>query len=160
MSLKILTKSSEDTVKVALRLAVLLKKSDVLGLSGELGTGKTTFVQGIAMGLGIPKHIQVSSPTFALINEYSYQNGILYHMDFYRLNDAAEAMTLGLEDYFGSAGISVIEWFERCQGMMPKDFLEIFFSYGHENATEERLIEFVAHGHRSDQLLQGFISSA
>lgn len=149
------TAHSDETKKMAKQLAHFLKPQDVMGLSGELGAGKTTFVQGLAEGL--ESLISVSSPTFTLINEYPGKYNALYHMDFYRMNSPLEAETLGLEDYFNSRGITVIEWFERCSALMPKDFLEIQFAY---EAMHARKITFIAHGERSKALFNEFLINA
>ncbi len=105
---KTITKSEDDTRMLAIRVAMQLKPNDILGLTGELGGGKTTFVQGLAQGLKISKDFMVSSPTFTFINEYPCENLFLYHMDFYRLKDSRDAESLGLFDYFFKNGICVI----------------------------------------------------
>jgi tRNA threonylcarbamoyladenosine biosynthesis protein TsaE len=106
-----LTRSDEDTHAVAHHLAAQLVPADVLLLSGNLGAGKTTFVRGLASGLGIdPDH--VTSPTFTLVHEYRGGRLTLYHADLYRLDKAATA-DLGLEELGVADGVLAIEWPER-----------------------------------------------
>jgi tRNA threonylcarbamoyladenosine biosynthesis protein TsaE len=106
-----LTHSDEDTLAVAHLLAAQLVPADVVLLSGNLGAGKTTFVRGLAAGLGIDPD-QVTSPTFTLVHEYRDGRLTLYHADLYRLDKAATA-DLGLEELGVSDGVLAIEWPER-----------------------------------------------
>ena len=104
-----LSTSEEETQAVAVELAATLKPGDVLLLAGDLGAGKTTFVRGLAAGLGIDPR-EVSSPTFTLVHEYRGGRLTLYHADLYRLDKAA-ADELGLEET--TAGVLAIEWPDR-----------------------------------------------
>lgn len=92
----------------------------VIGLSGDLGAGKTAFVRGLARGLGITARIQ--SPTFALINVHSQGRLPLFHLDLYRLDTAEQILAAGLEDYLSPAGVTVIEWAERWFGLEGQNF--------------------------------------
>ena len=112
-----LTHSDEDTHAVAYHLAVQLVPGDVVLLSGNLGAGKTTFVRGLAAGLGINPD-QVTSPTFTLVHEYRGGRLTLYHADLYRLDKAATA-DLGLEELGVSDGVLAIEWPERLAHSLP-----------------------------------------
>jgi len=109
--------SEEDTQQVARDLAQTVRAGDVVLLSGDLGAGKTTFVRGLAEGLGIAPDA-VSSPTFALVHEYRGGRLALYHADLYRL-DAAAAGDLGLEELGVRDGILVIEWPDRLTHDLP-----------------------------------------
>lgn len=122
-----ITESAEETRARARQLAKELKSGDVLLLIGELGAGKTTFVQGLAEGLGLdPK--QVSSPTFVLIQEYSGEGATpLHHVDAYRVQDARELLEVGLEEYFERPGITVIEWGDKVRELVPPNAIEIHF---------------------------------
>jgi tRNA threonylcarbamoyladenosine biosynthesis protein TsaE len=112
-----LTHSDEDTHALAHHLAARLGPGDVVLLSGDLGAGKTTFVRGIAAGLGIDSD-QVTSPTFTLVHEYRGGRLTLYHADLYRLDKAATA-DLGLEELGVSDGVLAIEWPERLMHALP-----------------------------------------
>lgn len=114
--------SPEETRELALSLARRLKPGDVIGLSGSLGAGKTTFVKGLAEGLGITE--EVTSPTFTLLCEY--QGTLpLYHFDCYRIGGEEEMILLGAEDYMEGTGVTVIEWFEKVRHLMPDPFIRI-----------------------------------
>ena len=119
---EIITKSSEETQKFAEDFAQKLKPGTVLLLIGELGAGKTTFVQGLAKGLGITE--RPNSPTFVVINEYQ-GNQRLVHIDLYRLENPDEISDLGLEEYFASDAIVVIEWGERLGELTPSGCVKI-----------------------------------
>ena len=123
--MEIETASPEETQKIAAKLGEKLKPGDVVLLFGDLGAGKTTFVQGLARGLGVPEDYYVQSPTFALINEYPGRVP-LYHVDLYRLAPE-DVYDLGLEELV-EKGVVVIEWSERLPfslGQEIKIFLEI-----------------------------------
>lgn len=107
-----------------------------MALHGELGSGKTTFVQGMAVGLGLPD--QVSSPTFALIHEYG-QPPRLYHLDCYRETSLTRWQQLGLAEYFFSEAVSVIEWAENITPLLPENTIHLTFSHGAER--DDRIIE-------------------
>ncbi|CAI2718470.1 tRNA (adenosine(37)-N6)-threonylcarbamoyltransferase complex ATPase subunit type 1 TsaE [Nitrospina watsonii] len=104
--------SPEDTQKLGERIGQLLQTGDIVLLSGDLGAGKTTLIQGIASGLKVQSNEYVRSPSFTLINEYKGRLPI-YHIDLYRLDSIAEMEELGLEDYLFGQGVSLIEWGEK-----------------------------------------------
>jgi len=117
------TSSAEETKSFGEKIGRALKPGDILVLTGQLGAGKTTLIQGIAKGLEIKDY--VTSPTFTLINEYK---GIypFFHLDLYRLDDPSQIEDLGIEEYFNNKdGIMVIEWAEKLGGLMPKNAFEI-----------------------------------
>ena len=109
--------SAEETIAFGRQLAGTLRAGDVLALTGDLGAGKTCLVKGIAAGLGITQ--PVTSPTFTLIHEYPGGRLPLAHIDLYRLETPAAALAIGIEDYLGGAGITVIEWAERIAELLP-----------------------------------------
>ncbi len=113
------TRSPEETREFAAQLARKLQVGDVVLLFGDLGAGKTTFVQGLARGLGVPEECYVQSPTFALINEYP-GSVPLFHVDLYRL-EPEDVYDLGLEELL-ERGILVIEWSERLSFSFEKEF--------------------------------------
>lgn len=118
--------SSEETIAFGIRIAKTIEPGTILALFGELGAGKTTFVQGLAQGLGIMEPIQ--SPTFVTLNQYV---GLipLYHFDLYRLKTASDFLALGFEEYFHKNGICAIEWPERIASLLPEKTLSISFTY-------------------------------
>src|SRR5437588_9017641 len=116
-TLDCISHSSAQTQRLGVRLGELLQRGELILLNGQLGTGKTTFTQGLAQGMGITENI--NSPTFTLLKEYpgqlrpGSQPGIgpaLYHFDLYRLDNPEEILDLGFEDYFYSNGVCVVEW--------------------------------------------------
>ncbi|OGQ18517.1 MAG: tRNA (adenosine(37)-N6)-threonylcarbamoyltransferase complex ATPase subunit type 1 TsaE [Deltaproteobacteria bacterium RIFCSPHIGHO2_02_FULL_40_11] len=128
-----------ETFEIAKKIANDLQGGEVIALNGELGSGKTTFVQGLAQSLKVDASYTVTSPTYTLIQSYPCHRFTLHHMDFYRLKSAQDAHTLGLEDYFKPNAICVIEWANLAQSFLPKDHLEIFFEW---KSPTERLIFF------------------
>ena len=133
---EVISKSVEDTHKLASRIAAKLKSGDVLGLSGNLGGGKTTFVQGLAKGLGVQE--KITSPTFVIIKEYpTIKNFDLVHIDLYRITSFTEAKTSGIEDYLGKPGkICVIEWAERIKEHLPDNTKFIKFKFINDSTRE------------------------
>lgn len=113
-------------------LAPLLMSGDVLLLYGDLGAGKTTFVQYLAQALGVGEDQYVSSPSFALLHEYT-GNMPIFHMDLYRLTDEEEVETAGLSEYFDSPGLILVEWPQRLATLLPDTRLEI-----HINIQEDQ----------------------
>ncbi len=146
-TVSILSSDVQETHRLGERLGALLQPGDVLALQGDLGAGKTNLVQGLAQGLGITE--DVNSPTFILANEYYTGRLPLYHIDAYRLENAAEAIGFGLEDYLNGNGVTVIEWAERVREVLPQDILWLELSYVSEN---ERRIEITPLGPRAAQL--------
>lgn len=132
------TYSEAETINFAAGFVQSLKPGAVLALSGELGSGKTCFVRGLAKGLGVPKNVCVSSPTFVLIHEYRGGRTPLYHFDFYRLEKKEEALNLNLEEYWEGEGISVVEWPDRFAEIFPDRTQWIYFKFVDENVREIR----------------------
>lgn len=131
-----------------MRLGGLLQQGDVIGLSGDLGAGKTTLMQGIAAGWGSLD--PVTSPTFVLVNVYRQIDQFkLFHLDAYRLSGASEAVDLDLE-FLMEQGSLVVEWIERIQAALPKDLLWIKMKWIDD---EHRDLLLVAEGERSKTLL-------
>ena len=147
-ALEILSTSVQATQTLGENLARLLAAGDVIALQGDLGAGKTNLVQGIARGLDITE--DVNSPTFILANEYTRGRLPLYHIDAYRLENAAEARGFGLDDYLNGDGVTVIEWAERVRAALPQDVLWIELEYAGEQA---RRIRITAHGARAAAVL-------
>ncbi len=129
------TRGLEETWRLAARLAGELREDAVLALHGDLGSGKTSFVQGLALALGIRR--PVTSPTFTIVNEYQGDRR-LNHIDLYRLSGPDEALALGFEDYVANMGITAIEWAERAADLLPSDTIHVYFSA--TDAPDERVI--------------------
>src|SRR5947207_9211067 len=110
--------SAAETMDIGRQLAATLKPGDVLALTGDLGAGKTCLVKGIALGLGIAQ--DVTSPTFTIIHEYRGGRLPLYHVDLYRLDSARQTVAIGIEDYLHPDGVTVIEWAEKIEPLLPE----------------------------------------
>jgi tRNA threonylcarbamoyladenosine biosynthesis protein TsaE len=142
------SRSAEQTRRIGMRLGGLLRTSDLVCLQGDLGAGKTTFVQGLARGWGSLD--SVSSPTFVLVNEYRRPDAcLLFHMDAYRLESAPEAAELDIDSML-ARGALIVEWAERIVSILPADRLWIGLEH---RAEEQRQMNFRAHGLRYDGLL-------
>ncbi len=115
----------DNTKKFAKNLASHLNKNDIIVLSGDLGSGKTKFTEGILSYFSLEN--EISSPTFTIVNEYQKENLKLYHFDVYRLADVSEFYELGGEEYLEN-GICLIEWGELILEALPKDYVHITFS--------------------------------
>ncbi len=122
------TDSPEATHALGRRLAEHLRPGDVVALYGDLGTGKTRLVKGIAAGLGIPE-TEVTSPTFTLVHEYRGGRLPLYHFDAYRLRRLEEFFDLGYEEYFYGDGVSVVEWADRIEPLLPPHTLRMHLEH-------------------------------
>jgi tRNA threonylcarbamoyladenosine biosynthesis protein TsaE len=117
------------------KLARELPRRAAVLLIGNLGAGKTTLAKGIVKGLGAAEPDYVSSPTFTLIHEYGYQRKV-YHVDLYRLERAAEAAALGLDELFEKEAVVLVEWGERFPGIMPAERIEIRIEAGDGDQRE------------------------
>lgn len=113
-----------DTEKIGRLLGSLARPGDVMCLDGNLGAGKTALAQAIARGLEVPDTCYVTSPSFAILHEYEGRM-VMYHMDFYRLQDATEVEDLGFEEYFYLDGLTVIEWSARAMDILPHERLVV-----------------------------------
>ncbi len=150
-TLEFFSRSPDQTRRLGLRLGSLLQLGDLVCLSGDLGAGKTTLVQGMAQGFGSLD--PVSSPTFVLVNMYRRPDGlVLRHLDAYRLQNAAEAedldVTLMLE-----SGALVVEWAERIAAALPAEGIWIKMRW---MADEQRGMVFNPHGERYERMLASF----
>ncbi len=143
------TKRPSDTIKIGKRIGACLKPGDVVALVGELGTGKTQFIKGLAEGAEVGKPTYISSPSFTLINEYKGKVPF-YHIDLYRLETEAEAEELGLEEYFQGRGMTMIEWADRIPSLLPKETLRIHLHY---TGKHSRSIEILGKGKRYEELV-------
>lgn len=167
MTLDIISHSLTQTQRLGMRLGDLMRGGELILLDGQLGTGKTTFTQGLAQGMGITEVI--NSPTFTLLKEYyaplptqqsgsgaqhSTRKGLaLYHFDLYRLDDPEEMIDLGFEDYFYGSGVCVVEWAEKADALWPAERLNIRLKMLSET---KRGVLFIATGTRYCELLRQF----
>ncbi len=120
-----ISNSPEATFRFGEKLGKAAQPGWVIGLDGDLGAGKTHCVKGIAAGLGITE--RVTSPTFALVNEYAGGRLPLAHLDLYRLETMKSILGAGLDDYFETAGVTVVEWMDRWVGGIPPRFIRLRF---------------------------------
>lgn len=130
-----LSRSPEETRRFAARLAESLRPGTVIALHGDLGAGKTCFTQGLAQGLGVTR--DVTSPTFTLVGEHPGRLR-LHHIDLYRIHSVQEALNLGIDEYLHSAGVTVIEWAERIEPILPASTIHIRLEPGEQ--PNERII--------------------
>lgn len=136
----IITTSEQETLNLAKKIAKLLKPGDVISVSGELGTGKTCFVKGLAQGMGISQ--VVTSPSFVILKIY-YNKIPLYHFDVYRLDKSFQLEEIGFQQFQYGDGITVVEWGDKVSEILAFDHLEINFYY-YEN--DKRKIKITPHG--------------
>ncbi len=151
LTLEFFSRSPEQTRRLGMRLGALMAPGDLLCLSGDLGAGKTTFVQGIAQGWGSLD--AVSSPTFVIVNTYRKPDGVnLYHLDAYRIGSILEAEELDM-DLMLETGALIVEWPERIEAALPKERLWVSLRY---IADEQRGMVFTPCGKRFSTLLGEF----
>ena len=123
-------------------VAGVLEPGDIVSLTGELGAGKTTFVQGAAQALGVT--VPVVSPTFTLIREYPAAGGLtIYHVDVYRLERIQDVIDLGFEEMTDAGGMTFVEWGDAISALLSDDFLEIELR---TTETDERSVRMIGHG--------------
>ena len=121
--IKIKTSSPEETIAAAEKLGGLLKAGDMIAYKGGLGAGKTTFTRGHAIGMGLGDN--VTSPTFALVNEYRGEDMTLYHFDMYRINSEEDLESTGFYDYDFENNVAAVEWSENIADFLPKSTIYI-----------------------------------
>jgi len=135
--------SVEETWALARELAKELKPGDVVCLEGDLGAGKTTFTQGLAAAMGVSG--RVTSPTFCIVQEHraAEGDGLLVHMDLYRLSGEDDVEAIGWEDYLARGAVIVVEWPERAGSLIPHDARHVVFR--HTDGEENRIIAIDKH---------------
>ena len=139
----------EETEKFGIQIGRLLNSGDIICLNGELGAGKTTLTKSIGLGLGVDDYI--TSPTFALINEYMGRVKV-FHFDVYRLENVEDLYDLGFDEYFYGKGVSIVEWAEKIEKFLPKERLVVDIKKG--NNDNERIINIKAYGDRYIHILK------
>ncbi len=125
---EVVTHSPEETLAFGFQLARDLRPPCLVLLEGELGSGKTTLTKGIVSGLGVAREEEVTSPSFTLVHEYGRENKV-YHVDLYRIEEAGDLATLGLEDLMAQRATVIIEWGERLGDNVPTPGIKIQLEY-------------------------------
>ena len=120
------TSSDEETINLGLRLGTLLNEGAIVALAGDLGSGKTWFTKGVAMGLEVSSDTVITSPSFSLMNEYQGRHA-LFHIDVYRLENVSDFLDAGLDEYFYGNGVTVMEWADRWPEVLPERSLKVQF---------------------------------
>lgn len=135
--MQLITNCETDTKNFAKSLAKILKPKDIVVLTGELGSGKTKFVEGFLSYFGLEN--EISSPTFTIVNEYKNNDINIYHFDVYRLADSSEFYEIGGDEYFDT-GICLIEWGELIEDALPSNYIHITFTKS-ENEENSRILD-------------------
>ena len=135
--MQLITNCEADTKNFAKSLAKILKPKDIVVLTGELGSGKTKFVEGFLSYFGLEN--EISSPTFTIVNEYKNNDINIYHFDVYRLADSSEFYEIGGDEYFDT-GICLIEWGELIEDALPSNYIHITFTKN-ENEENSRILD-------------------
>lgn len=138
MSMVIESFCPEDTFALGQKIGELVKPGTVISLVGDLGVGKTVFTQGLAKGLGITE--PVNSPTFTIVQVYDGGRLPFYHFDVYRIGDVEEMEEIGYEDYFYGEGVTLIEWSNLIEEILPKQRTEIVIEKDLSNGFDYRKI--------------------
>jgi tRNA threonylcarbamoyladenosine biosynthesis protein TsaE len=151
MTAHVLTASLDGTIEFARRLAgaVRDRPSTLIGLSGDLGAGKTTFVQAFVKALAPDEEHFVTSPTFAIVQSYDTEPPVT-HMDLYRLSTLADLEAIGYRDHYFASGVTLVEWVDRVPAAFPPEWIEVQFTV---LPSEMRSIRVQGHGDRLDQVV-------
>ena len=139
---RVVTRSTDETLELARAVAELLRPGDVVSLVGELGAGKTVFARGVARALGVTE--LVVSPTFTIVREYEGRVPLV-HVDVYRIDAVQELHDLGFEEVVRDDAVTLVEWGDRIDGLLPGDRLDVRLAPG--AADDERVVEIEGHGH-------------
>jgi tRNA threonylcarbamoyladenosine biosynthesis protein TsaE len=150
--LKLVTGDPAETRNVGEAMGSIMHPGCILTLRGDLGSGKTTLVQGIARGLGLPADYYITSPSYSIINEYPGRL-VIHHVDLYRLHSVEELEDIGLEEILGSDSVVVIEWPERVESALLNADLQIHLRI---LSSTSREIEFFSYGLKGKDLLVPF----
>jgi len=148
---QIITRSVEDTRALGQDIGRRLQSNTVITLTGDLGSGKTVFVQGLAKGLGVPNGYYVTSPTYTLINEYPGRFR-LFHVDLYRLDHVEELKEIGIDEIVNGEGVVAVEWADKLPGNLLTDYINLQFEIVGE---ESRKILLFGYGLQFSNLLKG-----
>lgn len=135
----------EDVAAAAEKIAAAIRENGdtMVAFYGEMGAGKTTFIRALAVALGADGD-EANSPSFSIINEYEGAEGTIYHFDLYRLESPQEGLDIGIEDYFDSGNLCLIEWPERIGKLLPEDAARIEIEVG-DDASHTRTLRYFPH---------------
>jgi len=147
---QITTHTSDETQKLGKTIGKWIEHPLVIGLSGDLGSGKTAFVQGLAEGLEVPDEYYITSPTFTLINQYPGRFP-LFHIDLYRLDGISDLEDIGLDELLYDQAVIAIEWAEKMSPDLPAEHLAMTFKITDD---DYRRISLIAYGHNLDNLIK------
>ena len=149
------TGGPDATIELGRQLGSLLVAGDVVALVGDLGTGKTCLVQGIARGLEVPESSYVRSPSFVILNIHPGRC-TLYHLDLFRIYCPAELEDLGYREIFYGEGVTVIEWADKIESLLPEDHLRVCLAFRNQTG---RVITLEGVGNRYSRRWEAFRSS-
>lgn len=149
-TLEIMSGSLTETQSLGEKIGRKLDSKFMIGLSGELGSGKTSFVQGLARGLDVPENYYITSPTYSIIHEYPGRIP-LFHIDLYRIREKDEIFETGLYEMLDRFGIFAIEWPDLLINDLPVDYTAIHFQIKNDNT---RTISITAHGEIAEDLIR------
>ena len=147
--LTVRTRSADETRELGTTVGELVGPGDVLLLMGQLGAGKTTFLQGFAAGLGVPE--RATSPSYTLMHQYEGGRLPMLHVDLYRCGGTSDVFDLGLDEMLEAPWVVAIEWGERAAALVPDDFLEVEL-HPDEGSDDVRTVEFRPFGRWRDKL--------
>ena len=147
---EVMSDSFSETQSLGEKIGRKLGTKFIIGLSGELGSGKTSFVQGLAKGLDVPENYYITSPTYSIIHEYPGRIP-LFHIDLYRVRVKDEIYETGLYEMLDRFGIFAIEWPDLLIKDLPADYLAIHFKI---NDDDTRKISFKAHGAKAEEVIK------
>lgn len=150
LKIKATTRSVAETKALGETMGRFLAEGLVIALTGDLGSGKTAFVQGLARGLQVPAEYYITSPTFTLINEYPGRL-TLQHVDLYRISHSGEVDDIGLHDIMHGDGVTAIEWADRIQSELPGENLQIHFEV---TDAQSRILTLIAAGSAAVTMLK------
>ena len=146
--MRVISNSENETIELGKKIARQLYKGLIIILTGELGSGKTKFVEGILTYFGMQN--EISSPTFTIVNEYNTNKINIYHFDLYRLSDIDEFIDIGGEEYIDK-GVCIIEWGESIKDILQNNYVQISFLKD-ENSWDKRIIEINFFGDTKNML--------
>ncbi len=152
---QITTLTPDETQKLGKTIGKWIEHPLVIGLTGDLGSGKTAFVQGLAEGLEVPGEYYITSPTFTLINEYPGRFP-LFHIDLYRLDGISDLEDIGLDELLYDQAVIAIEWAEKISDVLPAEHLTMTFEITDD---DYRRISLIAYGHNVRNLIKTLVAT-